>query len=166
MTEASDHVDGIIAAWRRERPDIDTTPQGLIGRVHRLAAHLDTAIAETLARFDLTQGEFDVLATLRRAGAPYTRTAGELAEHTMISSGGLTKRVDRLEARGLLSRIADPDDARRRSITLTPRGRALVDEAFTAHLANEHRLIAGIATDAPELEPILRRWLLSLERRA
>jgi len=158
-----DRVDLILAEWRRERPDLDTTPQGVIGRLHRLAAILDRALDEEFARFGISQGEFDVLATLRRAGAPYRRSAGELAERTMISTGGLTKRVDRLIARGLVEREGDADDRRRRHIRLTPAGFELVEAAVEGHTANEHRLIRGLGGDAPALAEMLRRWLRALD---
>ncbi|WP_052460644.1 MarR family winged helix-turn-helix transcriptional regulator [Microbacterium gorillae] len=158
-----DRVDAIIAEWRRERPDVDPSPQGVIGRLHRVADMLDAELTANFARFSLTRGEFDVLATLRRAGSPFGRTAGELAEHTMITSGGLTKRVDRLIARGLVERNVDDADARRRLIALTPAGVALVDEAFTSHMALEHRLLQPLGGDGDILATVLRRWLIATD---
>ncbi len=158
-----DRVDLILAEWHRERPDLDTTPQAVIGRLHRLAAILDRALDEEFAKFGISQGEFDVLATLRRAGAPYRRSAGELAERTMISTGGLTKRVDRLAARGLVEREGDADDRRRRHICLTPAGFDLVERAVEAHTANEHRLISTLGADASTLADLLSRWLRALD---
>lgn len=152
-----DQVDAIMAAWRRERPDIDPTPQGVIGRLHRIALLLDAHLDANFARFGLSQGEFDVLATLRRSGAPYERTAGELADHTMITTGGLSKRVDRLEARGLIERTVDAIDTRRRNIRLTAQGLALVDEAYAAHMGLEHELIKHIP-DPEDLAAALRTW--------
>lgn len=155
-----DRVDIIQAEWRRERPDLDPSPQGLIGRVHRIALALTERLTAVYAEFGLTEPEFDLLATLRRAGAPYARPAGELAAHTMVTSGGLTKRVDRLVDRGLVERDAATDDARRRVVRLTPAGLDLIDRAFTAHLANEHRLVDELGeADAATLTPILTRWL-------
>ena len=101
VTENPDHVARIQEAWRRERPDLDVAPQGVIGRLHRVAARLTEELIAVYRDHGLGEGDFDVLATLRRAGAPYERTAGELAEHTMITTGGMTKRIDRLEAAGL-----------------------------------------------------------------
>lgn len=116
--------------------------------------------------YGLTEGEFDVLATLRRAGEPYERAAGELADHTLVTTGGLTKRVDRLEARGLVERRAAASDARRRLVRLTPQGKDLIDRAFSAHLANEHRLLEELGeTDASAIESILTRWLRILDER-
>lgn len=162
MSVESDRVDRILAEWRRERPDADTTPMAIIGRVHRLADVLDSALAANFARFGLTRGEFDVLAALRRAGAPFERSAGELAAHTMITGGGLTKRVDRLAARGLVSRDVDPADARGRTISLTPTGRELVDGVLDAHLQTEQSLVGGLGDQADDLTAALRTWLLAL----
>lgn len=162
-SEAPDRVAEIQEAWRRERPDLDPSPQGVIGRLHLVALALTERLVAVYGEFGLTEGEFDVLATLRRAGEPFERAAGELADHTLITTGGLTKRVDRLEARGLVERRAEASDARRRIVRLTPDGRELIDRAFTAHLANEHRLVAELGSvDAAVLEPILTRWLRAL----
>lgn len=156
----TDRVDAIQAEWRRERPDLDPSPQGVIGRLHRIAQALTVRLAAVYAEFGLSEAEFDLLATLRRAGSPYARQAGELAAHTMVTSGGLTKRVDRLVERGLVERDADLGDARRRLVRLTPAGLDLIDRAFTAHLANEHRLLAELGPeDAAALAPLLSRWL-------
>ena len=162
--ETGDRVAQLQAEWRRERPDLDPSPQGVIGRLHRVAMLLTERLVEVYAEFGLSEGEFDVLATLRRAGEPFERAAGELADHTLVTTGGLTKRVDRLEARGLVERRAEASDARRRIVRLTPAGRELIDRAFTAHLANEHRLMTQLgAQDAATIEPVLTRWLALLD---
>ncbi len=164
MAHREDHVDRIQAQWRRERPDLDPSPQGVIGRLHRLAHALTDELTAVYAQFGLSEAEFDLLATLRRSGPRHELPAGELAAHTMVTTGGLTKRVDRLVERGLVRRHGAAADARRRLIRLTPAGVALIDEAFTAHLANEHRLIALLgADDAATLQPLLRDWLASIE---
>ncbi len=159
-----DRVARIQEEWRRERPDLDVSPQGVIGRLHRVAARLTEELVAVYAQHGLAEGDFDVLATLRRAGAPYERTPGELAEHTMITTGGMTKRLDRLERAGLLTRRVAEGDARGRVVALTDRGLAVIDAAVTDHLANERRLLDELpATDAHELERILTRWLGRLE---
>lgn len=164
--EPLDRVGEIQQAWRRERPDLDPSPQGVIGRLHRVALELTERLVAVYGEYGLTEGEFDVLATLRRAGDPYERAAGELADHTLVTTGGLTKRVDRLEARGLVERRAAASDARRRLVRLTPEGKDLIDRAFTAHLANEHRLLEELGeTDASTLESVLTRWLRILDER-
>jgi DNA-binding MarR family transcriptional regulator len=160
MTAGFDRVDRIQAEWRRERPDLDVAPQGVIGRLHRMSAQLTGSLLEVYREFGLGEGEFDVLATLRRAGAPYQRAPGELAEHTMVTTGAMTKRLDRLEAAGLVVRRPAENDGRARVVALTPRGLELIDAAFTAHMANEHRLLEPLsAADRAALEGILARWL-------
>ncbi|MBW9093292.1 MarR family transcriptional regulator [Microbacterium jejuense] len=159
-----DRVAQIQQEWRRERPDLDPGPQGVIGRLHRIALILTERLVAVYADFGLSEGEFDVLATLRRAGAPYERAAGELADHTLVTTGGLTKRVDRLEARGLVERRAEASDARKRLVRLTPSGRELIDRAIAAHLQNEHRILAELGEDDTRaLEPLLTRWLRVLD---
>ena len=164
MTKYTDRVARIQAEWKRERPDLDVTPQGIIGRLHRLAVHLTGELVEVYARHGLGEGEFDVLATLRRAGAPFERAPGDLAEHTMVTTGAMTKRLDRLADAGLVERRAAEGDGRRRIVALTPAGLAVIDAAFTDHMANERRLVAQLsAEDRDTLEKILARWLASQE---
>lgn len=160
MEEISDRVSRIQAEWRRERPDIDVSPQGIIGRLHRLAARLTDELTVVYERHGLGEGEFDVLATLRRSGAPFERAPGELAAHTMVTTGAMTKRVDRLVSAGLVERRADTVDGRRRIVGLTSRGLEVIDAAFTEHMQNEHRLVDELAaSDRHALEVILTRWL-------
>ncbi|MDN4614954.1 MarR family transcriptional regulator [Leifsonia sp. F6_8S_P_1B] len=164
MSSTTVRVSRIQEEWRRERPDLDVAPQGVIGRLHRVGARLTEELVAVYAEHGLAEGDFDVLATLRRAGAPYERTPGELAEHTMITTGGMTKRLDRLERAGLLTRRAADGDGRGRIVALTERGRETIDAAVTDHLANERRLVDMLgARDAAELERILTRWLARLE---
>jgi len=166
LDETLDRVAEIQQEWRRERPDLDPSPQGVIGRLHLIALELTERLVAVYGDFDLNEGEFDVLATLRRAGAPFERAAGELADHTLVTTGGLTKRVDRLEARGLVERRVEASDARKRLVRLTPEGRDVIDRAIAAHLANEQRLLDDLGTvDAATLEPILTRWLRALDAR-
>ncbi|WP_291044996.1 MarR family transcriptional regulator [Herbiconiux sp.] len=161
MTENTDRVARIQEEWRRERPDLDVSPQGVIGRLHRLAGALTAELVAVYERHGLGEGEFDVLATLRRSGPPFERAPGELAEHTMVTTGAMSKRIDRLEAAGLVRRrAAGPADGRRRVVSLTPAGRELIDAAFSEHMANEARLVAELdPADRADLERILGRWL-------
>ncbi len=162
MTENVDRVARIQAEWIRERPDVDVAPQGVIGRIHRLADYLTDELVTVYARYDLGEGEFDVLATLRRAGAPFERAPGELAEHTMVTTGAMTKRIDRLAAAGLVERRPADGDGRRRIVALTPAGLTVIDKAFSEHMANERRLVDQLsAEDRAALEAILTRWLRS-----
>lgn len=160
MEREPDAVDAIQAEWRRERPELDVSPQGVIGRLHRVAARLTDELTAVYDRHGLAEGDFDVLATLRRAGAPFERTPGELAEHTMITTGGMSKRIDRLERASLVTRRASETDGRGRVVALTERGRETIDAAFTEHMANERRLVDELdPRDAAELERILTVWL-------
>lgn len=164
MTQQLDHVGRIQEQWRRERPDLDVSPQGLYGRLHRLGDRLREELEVEFRRHGLGEGEFDVLAALRRAGEPYELVAGELARYTMVTTGAATKRIDRLEAAGLVSRRVSDDDARSRVVALTPAGRQVIDEAFTAHIANEHRLLAPLSErDRRDLERVLTKWLAAFE---
>ncbi len=159
MEKSVDHVGRIMDQWARERPDLDASPQALIGRLHRLGAALTDELVPVFAQFGLGEGEFDVLATLRRSGAPFALTPTELAETTMVSSGAVTKRVDRCLERGWVTRTVSDRDGRGRVVRLTASGRRLIDRAFTAHMANEHRLVAGLAlSERAELAALLETW--------
>lgn len=161
----TDHVARIQAEWARERPDLDVRPQGVIGRLHRLAGHLTEQLCVVYRRFGLAEGEFDVLATLRRAGPPYERAPGELAQFTMVTTGAMTKRLDRLERDGLVTRRRSAADGRGRVVALTTAGQELIDRAFTEHMANEHRLLGELtAEEAAALESLLTRWLTRFEQ--
>lgn len=154
-----DHVDRIIAQWSTERPDLDATPTGVIGRLHRVAGALRRELVALYAEYGLGEGEFDVLATLRRSGAPYALAPRDLARQTMVTTGAMTKRIDRLEADGLVHRSERPGDGRGRLVGLSERGRTLIDTAFAAHLANEERLLAALSpADRAGLAEVLRRW--------
>lgn len=164
MSENLDAVGKIQAAWRRERPDVDVAPQGVIGRLHRLSDFIATELGTVFEAHGISQGEFDVLASLRRAGTPYERTPSELAEHTMVTTGATTKRIDRLVEAGLIERRAAEGDGRRRIIALTAKGLRVVDETFTDHMKNEHRIVTELsADDRKHLEAILIRWLSRFE---
>lgn len=167
MTQRTDAVDRITAQWRHERPDLDPAPMGVIGRISRIAALVQRQLDHVFAEHDLTGADFDVLATLRRSGVPYRLTPGELSRSTMVTTGGMTKRLDRLEATGMIRREPDPRDRRGKLIALTPKGRDLVDHAVEAHLRNEERLLAGLtAAKRRELAGLLRELLASLDPRS
>ncbi len=141
----TDPVDRLLEQWRRERPDLDTRPMGVVGRVSRVARRIDLAQRATFARYDLDPPAFDVLATLRRSGEPFALTAGDLMRTAMVTSGAITQRLDRLEARGLVRRGPHPGDGRVVVVTLTPAGRELVDRVLPDHLATEERLLAALS---------------------
>ncbi|MFI7072614.1 MarR family winged helix-turn-helix transcriptional regulator [Micromonospora sediminicola] len=142
-----DHIAEIVGQWRRERPDLDPSPLLIIGRIQRLANVLDAALRPTFAAAGLGNGEFDVLAALRREGEPYTLTAGQLSHRMLVTTGAVTKRVDRLIARGLVSRLVSQSDARGRLVGLTPAGLTLTDRLTEEHLANEAAILHGLADD-------------------
>lgn len=163
MTEP-DHVGRIMAQWAVERPDLDVTPQGVIGRLHRLAARLTEELVAVYGRYGLGEGEFDVLATLRRSGAPYELTPSELGAQTMVSSGAVTKRVDRCVEQGWVTRRVSDSDARGRVVALTDAGLRLIDEAFGAHMANEHRLVGMLdEMERARLAHLLEKWGRALD---
>ncbi|MFF8694576.1 MarR family winged helix-turn-helix transcriptional regulator [Streptomyces sp. NPDC015144] len=164
MNDYEDHVARIQAEWARERPDVDVGPQGVIGRLHRLAALLTEQLCLVYRRHGLNEGEFDVLAALRRAGEPFERAPGELAAFTMVTTGAMTKRLDRLERDGLVTRRRSAEDGRGRVIALTGAGRELFDRAFTDHMRNERRMLDELAPDeAAHLEALLTAWLARVE---
>ena len=158
-----DGVDVIIEEWRRERPDLDASPIGVIGRVSRLARELEQRLEVVYREHGLEPGWHDVLATLRRSGPPYQLRPTEFAGALMLTSSGTTKRLDRLEQAGMITRGPDPRDRRGTLITLTDAGRALIDGVTEAHLANEHRLLSAL-TDAEQrqLADLLRKLRLGV----
>jgi len=159
-----DAVARIVEQWRQQRPDLDASPMLVIGRIHRLARLTDAALRPTFAAAGLGPGDFDVLAALRRAGPPYARTAGQLREALVVTSGAITKQVDRLAGKGLVSRDVGADDARVRQVTLNDTGVALADELIEVHPDNERRLLAGLTTgQTVELGAALAVLAASLE---
>lgn len=161
---AMDQLDAILAQWAQARPDLDTGPMGLVGRVLRLQRHLLRGIEERLAAHGLNFASFDVLATLRRAGHPDGLAPGALLAEMMVTSGTMTNRLDQLEAQGLVERRPNPGDGRGVIARLTPRGLRVVDAALTDHVARQARLAEGLAADERErLVPLLRSWLLAFE---
>jgi DNA-binding MarR family transcriptional regulator len=162
---AIDEVDRIVAAWRRERPDLDVAPLEILSRVTRLARHLDRDRAAAFAGHELETWEFDVLAALRRSGAPYQLSPGQLVSETLVTSGTMTNRIDRLAARGLVVRGPDPDDGRGVLVRLTDAGRALVDTALAALLERERALLSGLDGEASgELAALLRRLSIQFDQ--
>jgi DNA-binding MarR family transcriptional regulator len=165
VSEPRDEVDDLVAAWGRERPDLDTAPMEVFSRVDRLARHVDRARAAAFSQHDLEGWEFDVLAALRRSGEPYRASPSALVRATGVTSGTMTNRVDRLAARGLVRRASDPDDRRSVRVELTDAGRTTVDGALVDLLAAERRLLAGL--DEPHRRALadgLRRLLGSYAR--
>lgn len=165
MADDLDRVAQIQQEWARERPDLDVSPMAVIGRLNRLSGFVTEDLVAVYRRYGLGEGDFDVLATLRRAGPPFERAPGDLAEHTMVTTGAMTKRVDRLVDAGLVTRRRSEADRRARVVALTPAGRDLIDRAFTEHMADERRLLE-VLTPAEQdlLAELLTRWLRTYER--
>lgn len=159
-----DHLDAIGTAWGRERPDVNVDALVTLGRLFRTAQLADERLAEGLTGHDLHLGWFDLLAALRRAGEPYELNPKGLMRATMLSSGGMTKRLDRLVEAGLVERRPDPNDRRGTRVGLTRAGLALIDEALPVHAANEERLLAGLTKrERRELDQLLRKLLAAVE---
>ena len=153
-----DEVDRLVAAWRRERPDLDVEPLEVLSRISRLARHLDRARRTAFAEHSLEPWEFDVLTALRRAGSPYQLSPGQLLTQTLVTSGTMTNRIDRLAVKGLVQRLPDPGDRRGVLVRLTAAGRDLADEALAGLLAYERALLAELSTaQRGELAGLLRQ---------
>lgn len=157
-----DTVDRVLGQWHEVRPEVDVSPIGVIARVSRLSRLIDRRLAENFARFGIENWMYDVLATLRRQGEPYALTAGELVRQTMVTTGALTNRIDRLEQRGLVERTGT-DDRRKVLVRLTPAGRELVDEVVGAHMDTEREILSELSgRQEHDLAQLLRRVLLHL----
>ncbi|GAA0235959.1 MarR family transcriptional regulator [Cryptosporangium japonicum] len=146
----TDHVDRILAQWRRERPDLDVSPMAVIGRLSRAAAAVHGRLDRTFAAHDLDRGSFDVLATLLRNGPPHRLTPAQLAADAMITSAAVAQRLNRLESRGLVTRAPNPDDGRGSLVSLTAAGKAAVEATLPAHLATEQELLADLSPEERE----------------
>ncbi len=159
---ARDAVDRVVEQWAAVRPDVDVSPISVVGRVSRLSRLFDRRLADNFARFGIENWMYDVLATLRRSGEPYELTAGELVRQAMVTTGAITNRIDRLEARGFVERAGAPD-RRKVIVRLTPAGLELVDEVVHAHVDTERDLLAALSSrQQQELAPMLRTLLLDL----
>lgn len=160
-----DHVDKIQQQWKRELPEAVLSAQSIIARIHRLANFLTREVTAGYAEYGLTEGEFDILCAIRREGEPFEIRPADIAKTTMVTTGGTTKRLNRLEKSGLIERVPNSTgDGRSKLVRLTAQGREKIEDAFLAHMENEQRLIADLeAEDREHLERILRLWLDSVE---
>ncbi|MCC2269074.1 MarR family transcriptional regulator [Streptomyces olivaceus] len=159
-----DPVDAIVGQWARVRPDLDMAAMEVFGRVFRLARAMGDRMETAYARFGISRGEFDALAALRRAGEPYTLSPRQLSATLMLTTGGMTGRLDRLEGAGLLRRSPDPHDRRALQVTLTDRGLALIDEAVGAGLAVQAAALSALdARQAAQVADLLRDLLAGTE---
>ena len=161
--EEDDAVDRIVSQWAAVRPDVDVSPIYVVGRVSRLSRLIDRRLTESFARYGIESWMYDVLATLRRSGEPYELSAGDLVRQSMVTTGAITNRIDRLEERGLVERVAAAGDRRKVIVRLTPAGLRLVDEVVLGHVATERELLGGLSPNQQrDLAQLLRRMLLSL----
>lgn len=153
-------VEGVLEQWRRERPDVDPWPIGIVGRLMRLSRFWDAEIKRFLAGHGLEPGEFDVLSTLRRIGSPHALTASAFLNTSLVTSGAITNRIDRMETKGLVERSRPESDRRLVQIALTGKGLALIDEVYPLHVAHEARLLESLpADDRPALVALLSTLL-------
>ena len=161
--EQRDEVDRLIAAWKRERPDLDLTPLSVLSRITRISRHLDIARRDAFG--ELENWGFDVLAALRRAGAPYQLSPGQLMQETMVTSGTMTNRLDHLEDLELITRQPDPSDGRGSLVTLTKSGIRAVDAAMEELLSNERKLLKELTgKDREQLADLLSSLVSKLDR--
>lgn len=155
--EQFDAVDEVLLDWSRERPELDTTAIGVFARISRLHVRQRALLHEIYEDYGLTLPSFDVLANLRRSGYPHRKTAGELASSSMLSTGGITFRLDRLEEQGLVERVRTPSDRRKIYAQLTARGLEVIDEVFVRHVDSEREMLGELSPQAIEqLTKLLR----------
>jgi DNA-binding MarR family transcriptional regulator len=164
MAKETDEVDRIVEAWTAQRPDLDFSPLGVLSRVDRLSRHLDRARREAFRRSELEPWEWDVLSALRRAGEPFQLSPKQLLQQTLVSSGTMTNRIDRLVGRRLVRREADPDDGRSILVILTDEGKTRVDAAITRLVDAEAVLLATLSRgDRERLAALLRKLSLGFD---
>lgn len=160
-----DEVDRILGDWANARPDLDLGPLAVFSRMTRITKHVDRARTDAFARSGLSTWEFDVLAVLRRGGSPYRQSPKRLVQQTLVSSGTMTNRIDRMEERGLVRRLTDPNDGRGVLVEMTEQGQTLVDAAMTRLSDAEERMLGGMPRSERErLATLLRRLALSVDR--
>ena len=160
-----DQIDQIIDQWRRERPELDPTSMGLFGRMKRLTAHIARELETVFAKHGMSAAGFDVMATLRRSGPPYALTPSELIAWTMVTSGTMTNRIDRLVADGFVERRKNPDDGRGFVIGLTNKGKRAIDAAVDEHVENQRTLMAPLSLkEQRQLDDLLKAWLAAFEQ--
>ncbi|MEQ4921907.1 MarR family winged helix-turn-helix transcriptional regulator [Proteus hauseri] len=159
-----DRIDRITQQWQRERPDLDVSPMGLIGRLGNITLHLSREMEKVFNQFGLNGSSFDVMATLRRAGEPYTLSPGEMLSTLMVTSGTMTNRIDQLEKAGWVIRKVNPEDGRSFLVSLTPEGLELINRVIEAHVENQKRLVEGLSIQEQQtLNQLLNVFLTSLE---
>lgn len=160
-----DHVETILAQWRRERPDLDPSPMGIFGRISRISRQAENTLKANFKRHNLNGGTFDLLASLRRSGEPFTLTPTQLQAEMMLSSGATTHRIDLLEKDALIERLPDPTDRRGTLVRLTEKGLRLIDEAVETHIEVERQMLAGLSAEQQaSLASLLSQMAQSLNK--
>tara|TARA_B100001057_G_scaffold499752_1_gene611636 strand:+ start:522 stop:1004 length:483 start_codon:yes stop_codon:yes gene_type:complete len=159
-----DAIDRVVEQWAKEKPELETEPMAMMGRIMRIAKYMETQVADLHKTYDMKLGEFDVLATLRRSGKPYRLTPSELIGSMMLTSGAMTNRLDKLEAKGLISREHSKEDRRSVSVKLTKDGLVLIDEMMTEHVEMQKKLVKSLsASQKKNTNQLLKAWLSAYE---
>ena len=159
-----DAIDRVVEQWAKEKPELETEPMAMMGRIMRIAKYMETQVAELHKKYDMKLGEFDVLATLRRSGKPYRLTPSELIGSMMLTSGAMTNRLDKLEAKGLISREHSKEDSRSVSVQLTKDGLILIDQMMTEHVETQKKLVKSLsASQKKNTNQLLKTWLSAYE---
>ena len=159
-----DAIDRVVEQWAKEKPELETEPMAMMGRIMRIAKYMETQVAGLHKKYDMKLGEFDVLATLRRSGKPYRLTPSELIGSMMLTSGAMTNRLDKLEAKGLISREHSKEDRRSVSVKLTKDGLVLIDEMMTEHVEMQKKLVKSLsASQKKNTNQLLKAWLSAYE---
>ncbi|MGF1851821.1 MarR family winged helix-turn-helix transcriptional regulator [Vibrio gigantis] len=159
-----DAIDRVVEQWAKEKPELETEPMAMMGRIMRIAKYMETQVAELHKKYDMKLGEFDVLATLRRSGKPYRLTPSELIGSMMLTSGAMTNRLDKLEAKGLISREHSKEDRRSVSVQLTKDGLILIDQMMIEHVEMQKKLVKSMsASQKKNTNQLLKTWLSAYE---
>ncbi|MFA0087815.1 MarR family winged helix-turn-helix transcriptional regulator [Vibrio sp. 10N.261.51.F12] len=159
-----DAVDRVVAQWAKEKPDLETEPMAMMGRMMRLAKYMENQVAEVHKKYDLKMGEFDVLATLRRSGTPYQLTPSELIDSMMLTSGAMTNRLDKLESKGYISRTHSEEDRRSVRVKLTSGGLVLIDKMIEEHVDVQRELVQSLSKPQKKnMNQLLKHWLGQFE---
>ncbi|CAV27450.1 MULTISPECIES: MarR family winged helix-turn-helix transcriptional regulator [Vibrio] len=159
-----DAIDRVVEQWAKEKPELETEPMAMMGRIMRIAKYMETQVAELHKNYDMKLGEFDVLATLRRSGKPYQLTPSELIGSMMLTSGAMTNRLGKLEAKGLIRREHSKEDRRSVSVQLTKDGLILIDQMMTEHVEMQKKLVKSLsASQKKNANQLLKAWLSAYE---
>ncbi|MER2496106.1 MarR family transcriptional regulator [Vibrio neptunius] len=159
-----DAIDRVVEQWAKEKPELDTEPMAIMGRLLRIAKHMETEVTQLHKRYDLKLGEFDVLATLRRSGSPFRLTPSELIDSMMLTSGAMTNRLDKLESKRLIAREHSKQDRRSVTVQLTDEGFTLIDKIIEEHAQVQQKLVKGMNSNQKrQINQILKGWQTQFE---